>query len=133
MQANPVVHFEMSYIDGKRMSDFYAQAFGWESNQLGADMGHYIVTMTGESTKTGPVKPGYINGGFYKRDESKTDQYPSFVISVDDINAAIEKIKSAGGTMLNEPMPIPGVGTFASFKDTEGNRVSILQPMMPKN
>jgi len=30
--------------------------------------------------------------------------------------------------MLGEPMEIPGVGHYVSFTDTEGNRVSMLQP-----
>ena len=31
--------------------------------------------------------------------------------------------------MLGEPMEIPGVGAYVSFTDTEGNRVSMLQPL----
>lgn len=30
--------------------------------------------------------------------------------------------------MLGEPMEIPGIGHYVSFKDTEHNRVSMLQP-----
>jgi predicted enzyme related to lactoylglutathione lyase len=30
---------------------------------------------------------------------------------------------------LGEPMDIPGVGPYVSFFDTEGNRVSLLQPL----
>jgi len=29
--------------------------------------------------------------------------------------------------MLGEPMDIPGIGLYAGFLDTEGNRVSLLQ------
>jgi len=31
--------------------------------------------------------------------------------------------------VLGEPMQIPGVGQYVSFMDTEGNRVSMLQPL----
>jgi hypothetical protein len=31
--------------------------------------------------------------------------------------------------VLGEPMEIPGVGRYVSFTDTEGNRVSLLQPL----
>jgi predicted enzyme related to lactoylglutathione lyase len=34
--------------------------------------------------------------------------------------------------VLGEPMEIPGVGQYVSFIDTEGNRVSMLQPI-PRN
>ena len=33
------------------------------------------------------------------------------------------------GTVLGEPMEIPNVGSYVSFIDTEGNRVSMLQPI----
>ena len=45
-----------------------------------------------------------------------------------DIQAAIKKVAEAGGKLLGEPMEIPGVGQYVSFFDTEGNRVSMLQP-----
>ena len=126
-KMNPVVHFEMPAEDRKRMSDFYTDVFGWETNQLGEDMGNYVVVMTTESTEKGPTKPGAINGGFYQKTDEMSSA-PSIVINVDDINEHIGKVKSAGGRILGEPMDIPGVGMYVSFLDTEGNRVSMLQP-----
>ena len=55
--------------------------------------------------------------------------YPSVVIAVDDVNEGVRKVTNAGGTVLGEPMEIPGVGRYVSFTDTEGNRVSMLQPI----
>ena len=56
-------------------------------------------------------------------------QYPSVVIAVENVKRASEKIISAGGKVLGEPMEIPGVGQYVSFTDPEGNRVSLLQPL----
>jgi uncharacterized protein len=129
---NPVVHFEIPADDRERMKNFYAKAFGWTYNQLGNEMGNYTVVMTAESDQNGPLKPGMINGGFYEK--SKDNQAPSLVIAVDDINVAMNKIKEAGGKVLGgskgdgTPDPIPGVGLFISFIDTEGNKLSVLQP-----
>jgi predicted enzyme related to lactoylglutathione lyase len=50
------------------------------------------------------------------------------VIAVDDIRAAMNQVKGAGGTVLGEPMEIPGIGHYVSFIDTEQNRVSLMQP-----
>lgn len=50
------------------------------------------------------------------------------VIGVGDIKKAMERIADAGGTVLGEPMNIPGIGQYVSFTDTEGNRVSLLEP-----
>jgi predicted enzyme related to lactoylglutathione lyase len=38
------------------------------------------------------------------------------------------RVAKAGGEVLGEPVEIPGVGTYVSFLDTEGNRAGVLQP-----
>ena len=126
---NPVVHFEMPYDDKTRMAGFYAKAFGWQNQMLGEDMGNYVVTTTTPSTDSGPKNPGAINGGFYKRNPDWPAQHPSVVIAVDNIQVAMKQVKQAGGEVLGEPMLIPGIGQYVSFNDTEGNRVSMLQPL----
>jgi uncharacterized protein len=136
---SPVVHFEMGYNDRDRMVKFYETAFGWKANVMGPEMGNYVVAQTTDTDENGMVKtPGNINGGFYAKTDSPGSQAPSVVISVDDIKQAVEEVKKAGGKILGgmtpdgqktmEPTEIPGVGMWISFEDTEGNRVSILQP-----
>ena len=66
-------------------------------------MGNYVLATTTETGQSGPKRPGAINGGFYPR---KPD-WPA-------------------------QLEIPGVGQYVSFTDTEGNRVSVLQPI-PRN
>jgi predicted enzyme related to lactoylglutathione lyase len=126
---NPVVHFEMPYDDKARMAKFYGQAFGWQHQMLGEDMGSYVVTTTTPSDERGPKTPGTINGGFFKRNPDWPAQHPSVVIAVDDIQAAMKLVNKSGGEVLGEPMLIPGIGQYVSFMDTEGNRVSMLQPL----
>lgn len=129
---NPVIHFEMPAEDGNRVKEFYAKAFGWQLQTMGAEMGFYILATTSESDETGrPRIPGVINGGFFQK--SETYHTPSVVISVDDINEATTKVIQAGGKVLdgqngNKPDEIPGVGLYISILDTEGNRVGLLQP-----
>ena len=48
---NPVVHFEMPYENPKRISDFYAKAFGWKMQSFGE--GGYVVATTTESGADG--------------------------------------------------------------------------------
>jgi hypothetical protein len=129
---NPVVHFEMPYEDRARMADFYSKTFGWKAQMLGPEMGEYAVVHTGETDENQMLqKPGMINGGLFKK--TSDNQHPSIVIAVDDIRASIQKVKDAGGTIIDmetpgEPMEIPGIGLYIGFIDTEGNRVSMLQP-----
>lgn len=126
---NPVVHFEMPAEDRNRMAAFYTEAFGWQTQMLGPDMGDYVLVTTTESDENGPERPGAINGGFYPKRPDWPAQHPSVVIAVEDIEASMEKVAKAGGKVLGEPMEIPGVGRYVSFFDTEGNRVSMLQPL----
>jgi uncharacterized protein len=127
---NSVVHFEMPAKDRKRMSDFYTKTFGWQTQQLGAEMGNYVVVSTTETDeKSGrPKQPGAINGGFYDRTDDPVSHAPSVVIAVDNITDHMQKVTAAGGKIIGEPMMIPGIGNYVSFFDTEGNRVSMLQP-----
>lgn len=127
-EMNPVFHFEMPADDKKRMQAFYSGVFGWQMNQLGPEMGEYVVVMTTDSDKNGPKAPGAINGGFYQRTGDKPAQHPSVVINVPDLKEHMRKVEKAGGKILGEPWDIPGVGLYVSFLDTEGNRVSMLQP-----
>ena len=126
---NPVVHFEMPYDDRMRMSLFYEQAFGWQTQPLGEEMGDYVLAATTESENGRPKAPGTINGGFFPRKPDWPVQHPAVVVAVDNIHTAVDKVQKAGGTVLGEPVHIPGVGQYVSFMDTEGNRVSMLQPV----
>jgi predicted enzyme related to lactoylglutathione lyase len=129
LKMNPVVHFEMPAQDRKRMADFYTKAFGWKTQQLGEDMGNYVLATTTDSDENGmPNKPGAINGGFFQKTDDKPAQYPSVVIAVDNIKEHMTNVEKSGGKVLGEPMNIPGIGLYVSFFDTEGNRVGMIQP-----
>jgi predicted enzyme related to lactoylglutathione lyase len=128
MKKNPVVHFEMPYENHERLAKFYSNVFGWEMQKLGKEMGDYVLASTTETDENQMVKtPGNINGGFFPK-SPEVPPYPSVVIAVDDVKAAMQQIRDAGGKVLGEPQDIPGIGLWVSFNDTEGNRVSILQP-----
>jgi predicted enzyme related to lactoylglutathione lyase len=138
-KMNPVVHFEMGYNDRDRMTTFYSNVFGWKANIMGSEMGNYVVVQTTETDDKGMIKtPGNINGGLYQKTEDPLSHAPSVVIAVDDIHESMKKVEAAGGKILgsmdqsgkhtNEPQDIPGVGLWISFQDSEGNRVSMLQP-----
>jgi hypothetical protein len=130
-KADPVVHFEMPAEDRKRMAKFYTTTFGWKTQMLGRDMGNYVLAFTtNDVDKSGkPRKRGIIGGGFFEKDKRKPAQYPSVVIAVDDINRSMKKVAAAGGKVLGKPMEIPGFGMYVSFFDTEGNRVSMMEPL----
>ncbi len=127
---NPVVHFEIPYKVAIRAKEFYRNVFGWQLESLGPEMGDYILATTAmEDARPGYPK-GAINGGLYPFKPDWPDQYPSIVIGVDNIHQTMKKIQEFEGKVLGEPMEIPGTGLYVAFRDPEGNRVSILQPLM---
>ena len=120
----------MPYEDNERLAKFYTEAFGWQMNKMGSEMGDYVLAGTTETDENRMVKtPGTINGGFFPKNPDRQAPVPSVVISVTNIRDAMKKISDACGKVLGEPMEIPGVGQYVSFTDTEGNRVSILAPV----
>lgn len=125
---DPVVHFEMPYDDRERIARFYREAFGWELQMLGAEMGNYVLATTLQGDARPDAPRGGINGGFFPRGPKMPGQHPSVVIGVADIAKSMQAVKQAGGEVLGSPMPIPGVGQYVAFHDTEGNRLSMLQP-----
>lgn len=122
---NRPVHFEFQADDVERAKKFYENVLGWKITQAmkkeetGMD---YWLVMTGEKDKPG------INGGMYRRDSAEEKYYLyDCTIEVPDIDEAMEKVKANGGMIVREKDMIPGVGWFASAKDTEGNRFGMLQ------
>jgi predicted enzyme related to lactoylglutathione lyase len=123
---NRVVHFEIEAADRERAKNFYSQAFGWQMQQMGDEMGNYAVVITGD-----PKEPGGINGGIFNTPPGATKELNAYscVVGVENIDQAMEKVTLAGGQILGEKMDIPTVGTFIRCKDTEGNIFTMLQPL----
>jgi uncharacterized protein len=123
---NRIVHFEIEASDRERAKNFYVQAFGWEMQQMGAEMSDYVVVITGD-----PKEPGGINGGIFMSPPGATKELNAYscVVGVDNIDQAMAKVKSAGGQLLGDKMDVPGIGTFVRCKDTEGNIFTMLQPL----
>jgi predicted enzyme related to lactoylglutathione lyase len=50
-------------------------------------------------------------------------------VTVDDLQATLDKAKGLGGEVLMPPMEVPGGPTIAQFKDPQGNLIGIMKPM----
>jgi uncharacterized protein len=134
-KMDPVVHFEMPAKDKKRTTEFYSKVFGWQMNQLGSEMGDYLLAGTTEvDEKMMPKVPGAINGGFFDYQDKEGFNIPHLVISVDNLEESMKKVEEAGGKILGGAKgpgtidDIPGIGRYVSFVDSEGNHVGMLQP-----
>ena len=79
----------------------------------------YWVIDAGEEGEDG------INGGLQKREESE-DQIFNY-IKVPSVDKVSKKIEDNGGTVISPKIAVPGIGYFYMFKDTEGNKLGIME------
>ena len=111
------IHFDLSADDPERAVKFYSSVFGWKFEKWQGPMEYWLIT-----TGTAP-EPG-IDGGMSRREPGATDSNTIGVPSIDD---AMKSIAAAGGKVVSEKRAIPGVGWFATCKDTEGNEFGLMQ------
>ena len=50
-------------------------------------------------------------------------------ISVDNLDAMIDKVKASGGEIVGERQTVPGIGDTIYAHDTEGNIFGMIQPL----
>ena len=113
-----VAHFELPVDDPERAIEFYASAFGWNTQKWDGPMDYWLV-MTGAESEPG------IDGALTKRGEGVSTVVNT--IGVDDADAAMERIQAAGGKLITPKITVPGVGYMAYCLDTEGNQFGIMQ------
>ena len=125
-----VVHFEITFDDHKRAKEFYGSVFDWDlnDNDMGGGMVYTTATTVPINEQMRPTEPGAINGGFTSRG-SETPS-PVITIGVDSIDDTLKKIKAGGGSTITPRTPIPDMGAFAYFKDSEGNTMGLFESAM---
>ena len=97
---------------------FYTDVIGWEIEEMDMAQGKYYVLKSGGE----PV------GGIMKKPEG-AEKMPDFwgtYITVDDVDATLEKAEAAGGKSVYPPMDVPGVGRMCAITDRSGAMVSII-------
>jgi predicted enzyme related to lactoylglutathione lyase len=116
-----VVHFEIPVDDAERAKRFYGSAFDWDltDNDMGGGEMYTTATTVAVNEQMMPTEPGAINGGLMKR-VSHTPS-PVITIGVDSIDDTLKKVEAEGGGTVTPRTPIPGMGAFAYFTDSEGN------------
>jgi uncharacterized protein len=122
-RLDKIVHFEIPADDVDRAKEFYGSIFEWELKDY-PDMQYTIVMTVPVDEKQTPTQPGAINGGMMKRSNT-TPSSPVLTIEVQSIDEALKKIEAGGGDTITPRTPIPGMGAFAYFKDTEGNTLGL--------
>ena len=115
---NRFTHFELATDDLEKTAAFYREVFGWGVYKWEGPVDYWLVD-TGDASTPG------INGGLM----AAGGEFKGTIntIEVDDIDAAIAKVKANGGEMIMDKDTIPGVGFQAYFKDNVGIIVGLHQ------
>ena len=119
---NKVIHFALSTEDPESITKFYSNVFGWKASKWDGPMDYWLVS-------TGPEDEAGIDGAFMLRSETdkRLEKSALITIGVSSVDESLEKIKSNGGKIIMPKTAIPGMGYSASFEDSEGNIVAIMQ------
>ena len=112
--AGQMVHLEIPAGDTARSRGFWSGLFGWEFQAMEGSPTEYHMTRFSETT-----------GGAIMEDDGST-KGPRVYFDVDDINAAVSRVKELGGE-ASDGMPVPGMGWFSTCKDVQGNDFGLWQ------
>ncbi|PZS24296.1 MAG: hypothetical protein DLM62_10440 [Pseudonocardiales bacterium] len=99
---------------------FYGAVFGWTFLDLGSDFGHYqICQVDGRAAAAiGPLMA-----------EGQPSAWTTYLASddVDDVDGTARSIAANGGTLLAEPMDVPGAGRMCVALDAAGAAFGVWQ------
>lgn len=110
--AGKPVHVELPAKDTTRAKEFYGSLFGWQFESY-PEMDYHMTRFDEQS-----------GGAIYNAESGQTS--PTVYFDVDDIDAAIARVRELGGE-AEEKAPVPGMGWFVACKDTEGTAFSLWQ------
>ncbi len=112
-------HLALNADDVQRAKAFYETVFGWRFEPWGPP-DYYQAMGVADGCVTAlwgrrELKPGAKMLGF------------EATVAVDDLEAAMSAIETAGGRVISRPIYIDEVGRLAYFEDPEGNLLGVMQ------
>ena len=120
--GQPVVHFEVIGKDADKLHAYYSDLFGWE---IDADnpMSYGIVQRDGNTNTDGVGIGGGIGG-------PGPEGYPghvTFYVEVPDVEAALAKAESLGGSRMMGPDKVMEGVEIGLFNDPEGHVIGVVK------
>ncbi len=118
--GQPVVHFEVIGKDGGKLQSYYSDLFGWNID-ANNPMSYGIVK--GEDN---PSSMGSIGGGIAPGPDGY-EGHVTFYVAVPDIEEALQKAESLGGTRVMGPEKVMDQVELGQFKDPEGHLIGLVR------
>lgn len=121
--GRPVVHFEITGKDARKLQSYYSELFEWEIDSDNP-MNYGIVPREGNVNADGIGIGGGIGAG--------PEGYPghvTFYVEVPDVEAALARAESLGGSRMMGPETVPGGPEIGLFADPEGHVIGLVRSM----
>jgi uncharacterized protein len=115
-----VVHFEIAGKDGKKLQEYYAELFDWNID-ADNEFGYGIVAREDNTNADGIGIGGGISSG-----PEGYDGHVTFYVEVPDVEAALAKAESLGGTRVMGPDEVMQGLTIGLFTDPEGHVIGVM-------
>jgi predicted enzyme related to lactoylglutathione lyase len=119
--GQPVVHFEIIGTDADKLKSYYSDLFGWEINSDNP-MNYGTVQRDGNVSADGAGIGGGVGAG--------PKGYPghvTFYIEVPDVEAALAKAESLGGSRVMGPEKMTEQIEIGLLNDPEGHLVGVVK------
>jgi predicted enzyme related to lactoylglutathione lyase len=114
--SNPFIHVELQTQDLTKAKAFYAALFDWRVEAIPGM--NYAMIEVGEGTGGGMMQA--------KSPDAPSQWIP--FIAVDDVHAAVERVRALGGSILKGPADVPGYGWYSIITDPTGATFGIWKP-----
>jgi uncharacterized protein len=119
--GQPVVHFEIIGKDAEKLHAYYSDLFGWAIDSSNP-MKYGIVQREGNTNADGIG----IGGGVGTGPEDYTG-HVTFYVEVPDVEAALAKAESLGGSRMMGPDKVMEGVEIGLFNDPEGHVVGVVK------
>jgi predicted enzyme related to lactoylglutathione lyase len=110
--GNPVAHAEIRAKDPDAAREFYGKLFSWTFSEA-PEPGYTFIETGVEGAIPGGIGMARSGPG-----------HVTFFVDVDDVDAALARAESLGGTIVLPAQHVPGT-SFGLFADPEGHVVGV--------
>jgi len=118
--GQPVVHFEIAGKEPEKLQAYYADLFDWDID-ANNEFKYGIVQREGNTNDDGIGIGGGISGG-----PPGYDGHVTFYVQVPDVEGALAKAESLGGTRVMGPDQVMEDLTIGLFTDPEGHVIGVM-------
>jgi predicted enzyme related to lactoylglutathione lyase len=119
--GQPVIHFEIIGKDGEKLRSYYSELFGWEID-ANNPMNYGMVQRDGNTNADGIG----IGGGIGTGPEGYSG-HVTFYVEVPDVEAALAKAESLGGSRTMGPDKVTDEVEIGLFVDPEGHTIGLFK------